>query len=1306
MTSNFSTLLFIDSNVDNYSSLVQGAYPEAEVIVLNAEQDGVRQISQILAERSGIESLQILSHGSAASLQLGSTHLDAIGMAQSAEAIQQWGEALAINADVLLYGCNLAAGAIGKAFVRTLSRWVGATVAATENLTGSADLGGDWDLEFRTGNIKSGVAIAPDVLAAYGGTLQNYTVISADELNAAIEDANESTEDDTITLNANIFLGTELTAIASNIEFVGNNRTLDGSGLVRVLTVNSGTVKLTAMTIANGNAAGANGANSLTALSGGNGASGQGGGLLINGGDVTTVNVAFNGNKAVGGRGGTSLLGSGGKGGDGLGGAIFVNGGSLRISTTSFAGNVAQKGIGGSTAAGLTGIARGGAIFVNSASGTVIAEGVPLYSTSNVNQASSDTGSGFITNNAFGTIATVNPPVAVSITRADPNPTATGIVAYNVSFSQDVTGVDINDFSITSTGSITGAAIDSVLGSGRNYTVLINTGTGDTGSVRLDVNDDDSIQTAGTPLGGTGKNNGKRSGEEYTIDRIPPRVFSITRKSADALTAAATVVYTVTFDTDVKGVDVGDFAVVSTGVTGASVASVTPILPLNSPGTIAKTKFYEVTVNTGTGNGDLGLNVLDNDTIVSDDTRALALGGVGLVNGNYTGEAYTIDKTPPVVSAITRSAAETLNANSVSYMVTFSQDVTGVNLEDFAISSSYPQGVAATGITGASISSVTAIDARNYTVTLNTGSGDGTLGLNVVDNDSIKNTLGVVLGDAGSGNGNFTGQTYNIIKSAPIAAGITLVNPNPIAAGSVNYAVTFNQDVTGVDAADFTLVASGLTGTSITSVTGSGKNYNVLVNTGNGSGSLGLNLVDNDSIQNIVNLPLGGVGAGNGSFTGQSYNITKTPPRVASISRLEGSPTNAAIVNFAVTFTENVLRVDAADFTLASNVSGARIDSVTRVNGNYYTVAVNTGTGNGAIGLNLVDNDSILNTLGIVLGGAGNNNGNFVGEAYTVDRTAPTVNIIDVTPKSRSARVDAIAIQFAEAVNGFDISDLGLVRNGENVPLRGASLTTEDGITWTLNNTKKLTNRRGDYTLTISATDSGVFDAAGNPLNTNATDRWINLTSVNADDLGINRRGTSKNDILRGTENADTLRGLKGNDTLIGLDSGDSLIGGAGNDTLIGSDGQDVMNGGGGADRFVFSGSTQAKALEGSLVDMPDRIRNFNATKGDRFQLDFDDNLRTSDRPSALYNAGNIKGTSLDSAVTSAYANKQQKSSGQALGINEAVLFNWQGQSYLSVNNGSAGFSENQDLVVGISGLKLRAGDATAGVLSVGNYFV
>ncbi len=1283
-----STLLLIDSHVDSYLSLIQGAHPEAEVIVLDSIQDGVQQISQVLAERREIKSLQILSHGSEASLQLGSIYLAAANLEQYAEEIQQWGKALAKNADVLLYGCNLAAGTLGKAFVQQLSLGVGANVAASENLTGSSELGGNWELEFCTGEVKSAVAIAPSVLAAYPGTLQNFNISSFAALKNAIISANGTPEDDIFTFNNDITLSEELPQINSNIDFVGNSRTLSGNNAFRVLYVNSGTVRFSDLTIANGRSSGAAGINNNT-TGGTNGGSGQGGGLYINGGSVTTINVTFKSNQAIGGNGGNSLTSGGGNGGDGQGGAVFVNDGTLRLSTTSFNTNAAKRGDGGSgnTTAGNPGSGKGGALYVNSASGTVISENSPLFSFNTATNAAGSTGTD--TPNLFGQIAVVIPPIVTSISRADLNPTASGIVGYTVSFSQDVTGIDINDFSLTSAGSITGAAIDSITGSGRVYTVLVRTGIGNTGTLRLNVVDDDTIQTSGTPLGGTGIDNGEMPGEEYTINRIPPKAFSINRNSPDALTAAATVVYRVTFDTDVTGVDPTDFALVATGITGATINAVTKI----------SGKIYDVEVKTGTGNGDLGLNLVDNDSIASDDTRRLALGGIGLINGNYTGAAvYTIDKTPPVAASITRNEVETLNAASVSYTIAFSQNVTGVDAADFTLVSS--------GITGASISSITPVDGKTYTVAISTGSGDGTLALNLTDNDSIKNILGVVLADVGNGNGNFAGQPYTIIKSAPVVAGITLVNPNPIAAGSVNYAVTFNQNVTGVDITDFALVASGLTSTSITSVTGSGKSYNVLVNTGNGSGSLGLNLVDNDSIQNAVNLSLGGAGAGNGNLTGQTYNITKTPPRVASISRLEGNPTNAAIVNFSVIFTENVLRVDAADFALATNATGARIDAVTRVNGNYYTVAVNTGSGNGTIALNLIDNDSILNNLGIVLGGTGNANGNFGGEAYTIDRISPAVNIIDVSPKTRSTKVDAITIQFAEAVSGFDMGDLGLVRNGEAVPLKGASLATEDGITWTLSNIKKLTNRRGDYALSISASDSGVFDAAGNPLNMNASDRWTNLVSVNADDPGINRRGTNKADTLQGTDNADILRGLKGNDRLIGLDSGDILIGGSGDDILVSGDGQDTLNGGVGADRFVFSGATQAKALAGSLVDLPDRIKGFDAIKGDRFQLDFDDNLRTSDRPSSLSNAGKIKGTSLESAVKSAYADKNQKTSGkQALAVNEAVLFNWQNQSYLSFNGGSAGFSENQDLVVGISGLKLQGRDAIAGSLVVGNYF-
>ena len=1296
-----ATLIFIDPAVEDYPSLIQGAEADAEAIVLDSS-DAIQQISQVLAERQRVSSIQIISHGDAGILRFRSSHLGADTIDRYAAQLRQWRQALTRDANILLYGCNVAMGAAGKAFVQRLSQLTHATVAASENLTGSAAKGGDWVLGFATGKIESAIALRPEVLKAYSGVLQNFNVSTYQQLQDAITVATTTPEADVINFTSDIVLGGELPVINTNITFVGNNRTVSGNKAFRVFRVDGGTVVFSGLTIADGTAVGAAGI-SGQAQNGSNGGAGQGGGLLINGGVVTIVNSNFLRNQAVGGNGGGSLTGTGGNGGDGLGGAVSVNAGTLRISTSTFNTSSAIAGNGGAGSTnGLRGNGKGGAIFVNSGA-TVVSERTPVF---NASAATNPTGTDVDNANLFGSLLVVIPPTVTAIATAQPNPTADSIVNYGVTFDQDVAGVDATDFKLTLAGNVVGAAIASVtpVAGSRTYAVAVNTGTGN-GTLRLDLVDDDSINVAGVPLGSTGIGNGDQPGAAYTIDKTPPTVFAIALNNPNP-TAADTLSYRVVFTKDVAGVDPTDFALVTSVGSTLSGTSITSIKPVNG-------YTYDVTVNSGAGNGGLGLNLVDDDSIRN--ALGVALGGAGAVNGNFTGQAYAIDKTPPAVVAIVPAEANPSKANTAAYTVAFSQAVTGVDLTDFTIVPS--------GIQAASLVSVTPnpVDGRLYTVVVNTGIGDGSLGLNLVDNDTIQNGLGVVLNGKGADNGNFVGTAYSLLKSNPVVSAITLVNPNPTASGSVNYAVSFNQEVTGVDATDFALVPSGVAGAGITAISGSGRNYTVTASAGSGSGSLGLNLRDNDSIANVVGTPLGGAGVDNGNFTGQAYSIAKQPPRVASISRLDTNPTNAATINFAVVFSENVIQVDAADFGLAvQGVAGAQISSVTRVNGSFYTVAVSTGSGDGSIGLNLAANASILNTLGVALTGA---DSNFAGEAYGIDRSAPTVDIVDVAPDPRRDFVDSIPIRFSEAVNGFNLADLQLTRGSTTVSLAKASLTSADGINWTLGNLRKLTNAKGDYTLTLAAGGSGIQDAAGNTLASNAIDSWINLVTVNACLPGISLRGTRKADTLQGTDDNDTLQGLDGNDTLIGLDCQDRLVGdrgndtldggtgkdslkgGAGNDTLIGGTGADTLEGGLGADRFVYTGNTQAEALAQSLADAPDLIQGFKVSQGDRFELDFDGNLRSLDRPSRLFNAGQVGGDNLAAAAKKAYADKNQRSAGQALQGNEAVFFDWKGQTYLSVNDGSKGFSAASDLVANVKGISLKPGDSTAGSLNVASYF-
>ncbi len=68
-------LVFIDSNVTDYQSLIAGVKPTAEVILLKGDRDGIAQITDALKGRSGITSIQILSHGKPGEIQLGNSAL-------------------------------------------------------------------------------------------------------------------------------------------------------------------------------------------------------------------------------------------------------------------------------------------------------------------------------------------------------------------------------------------------------------------------------------------------------------------------------------------------------------------------------------------------------------------------------------------------------------------------------------------------------------------------------------------------------------------------------------------------------------------------------------------------------------------------------------------------------------------------------------------------------------------------------------------------------------------------------------------------------------------------------------------------------------------------------------------------------------------------------------------------------------------------------------------------------------------------------------------------------------------------------
>ncbi|RSZ59691.1 DUF4214 domain-containing protein [Massilia atriviolacea] len=125
-------------------------------------------------------------------------------------------------------------------------------------------------------------------------------------------------------------------------------------------------------------------------------------------------------------------------------------------------------------------------------------------------------------------------------------PAADTTLTYAVTFSQSVTGVDIGDFTLVTTGTAV-ANIASLAGSGASYTVTVN-GIGGDGSVRLNLNASGTgIQNAGNvPIAG-----GYDAGEQYVLDHTAaapsvPVMSSATDtgvSDSDAITSNGTPVF-------------------------------------------------------------------------------------------------------------------------------------------------------------------------------------------------------------------------------------------------------------------------------------------------------------------------------------------------------------------------------------------------------------------------------------------------------------------------------------------------------------------------------------------------------------------------------------------------------------------------------------------------------------------------------------------------------------------------------------------------------------------------------------------
>ncbi len=159
-------LIFLSAGLYDADYLSDHLSPAFEVYRIDPGSDALAQIAAVVQGRSGIDAIHLIGHGEAGRLFLGDTVLNQDSMAGShGETLRTIGLSLAEDSDILIYGCDFAAGEEGAAAVAMIAELTGADVAASTDDTGAASLGGDWDLEYQAGAIEASAVALPGFAA-------------------------------------------------------------------------------------------------------------------------------------------------------------------------------------------------------------------------------------------------------------------------------------------------------------------------------------------------------------------------------------------------------------------------------------------------------------------------------------------------------------------------------------------------------------------------------------------------------------------------------------------------------------------------------------------------------------------------------------------------------------------------------------------------------------------------------------------------------------------------------------------------------------------------------------------------------------------------------------------------------------------------------------------------------------------------------------------------------------------------------------------------------------------------------------
>ena len=694
--------------------------------------------------------------------------------------------------------------------------------------------------------------------------------------------------------------------------------------------------------------------------------------------------------------------------------------------------------------------------------------------------------------NAGNVLIDTTLPTASNLVRVDASPSNSGSVSYTLTFNENVSGVDASDFNLLFTGTASGNIASVTRVDARTYTILIDA-IGGAGSLRLNLNASGTgiVDAAGNAIVGG------LAGASYSIDRVAPSVVSVDVPAAGTYVAGQNLDFTVHLDEAVQLSVANGIPRIEVLLDNGTTAYATY---LSGAGTNAL--VFRLTVANGqldTNGITLGSAIQLNGATLRDSVGNTI--SVGL-NGVDDTRQVRVDAVVPTVTTVGLPAPGAYNAGDVlRFTINTSESVivdtrTGtprvaLNIGGLTRYATYVSGTGSNALV------------FEYTVESgNNAAGIGLAGTLDLNGGTVRDAAGNALNQGLNTQGGAGGVIVD--TEAPQVSNIVRVDLSPTHSSSVRYTVTFNEDVNGVDSADFSLAFTGSASGRIASVEQvNGRTYTILVDNLAGAGNVRLDLSASgtgivDVAGNLIN----------GGLQGAVYSLDRVAPSVSSVDvPASGTYVAGQHLDFTVRTNETVL-VDSGD-------GNPRL-AITLDNGRVVYADYVSGSGGNALLFRLNVTGGMSGNSTFNVGSAIDFNGGSIRDAQGNDAQAGLNNVADTrgilldakAPRPSSIVVDGpvqpsdrtlnFTLTFDEAVSGVDAGDFGVVGTG-NASGSVQSVLQIDAKTYRI--TVSNISGSGALALSLNALGSGIRDQVGNELAVSLIGQSQTIQSQDVGDL-------------------------------------------------------------------------------------------------------------------------------------------------------------------------------------------------------------